>query len=82
MHRSPYELAAHVRCQIAHLAAERRACSPLDRDHRRPANPLARLRHSVGLGLIRAGAALAGPDALPPLSVPAARPMTTARPGS
>ena len=82
MHRSPWELEAHVRHQTALLATERRICSPPDGGSRQPTNPLARLRHGAGLGLIRVGEALTGHESVSVLSTAATRRATSARPGS
>ncbi len=82
MHRSHWELAAHVRHHLAYLAAERRICSRPEHGDRGGATPSTRLRHGIGLGLIRFGAALAGHDAVRAFSPSAARPATTVRPGS
>ena len=62
MCRGNWELAALARHRIADLAHEWRSCSSLGRGPRGPRQPVARLRHGLGLRLIWAGQALAGAD--------------------
>jgi len=62
MYRSTWELDAYIRQHIADLAAERRACSPIARGVDGPPGPITQLRHRLGIGLIKAGEALAGCD--------------------
>ena len=80
MFRSPWELEAQVRYQTARLADERRADSIVNGPAREPAESIARLRRSLGLGLIAVGERLVGRGANDALS-PAPRPSTAARGG-
>jgi hypothetical protein len=81
MYRSNWELAVYVRHHIASLADERRGCSPIDRDEDGPARLVTQLRHRLGIGLIRAGHALAGYDAVRVLPTPPGRPAPSGHPG-
>ena len=76
MYRSTWELAAYVRYHIAELADERRACSPIDGTDAGLARPVTRLRHRLGVGLIRVGHALADFEGVRGLPAPPAHPAT------
>jgi len=76
MYRSPWELAALVRQRNAYLVDERQVCSQIDQDDDGPASLVTRLRHRLGIGLIRVGQALAGYDTLRRLPAPPAWPAT------
>ena len=76
MYRSPWELAILVRHRIAYLVDERRICSQIDQGDDGPASLLTKLRHRLGIGLIKVGHALAGYDGLRGLPTPPARPAT------
>src|SRR5215210_687962 len=62
MYRSTWELDLYVRQHIADLVDERRSCSPIIQSVGGLASPLTQLRHRLGIGLIKAGEALAGCD--------------------
>ena len=74
MYRSTWELEAYVRHHIADLADEHRTCAPIAQRHDGPARQVTRLRHRLGIGLIKAGHALAGYDAVRGLPASPARP--------
>jgi hypothetical protein len=76
MYRSNWELDAYIRHHIADLADERRACSPITQGVDRLPGSMTRLRHILGIGLIRFGQALAGYDAVRGLPTSTARPAT------
>ena len=76
MYRSTWELATYVRHHIADLADERRACSSVRQSPGRLARPVTQVRHRLGLGLIKAGQALAGYEAIRGLPTAPARPAT------
>lgn len=74
--RSTWELEVSARHHIAYLADKRRACSSIDRGAEGSAHLATQLRHRLGLGLIQAGHALAGSDAVRGLATPPARAAT------
>ena len=76
MYRSPWEFAAYVRHHIADLAEERRTCPPITQSAGRLARPVTRIRHRLGLGLIKIGQVLAGYEAVRGLPTSPARPAT------
>jgi hypothetical protein len=76
MYRSTWELDAYVRHHIADLVDERRACSPIGQSVDRLPGSKTRLRHRLGIALIKVGQALAGYDAVRGL------PKSTARPAA
>ena len=76
MFRSPWELDALVRYRNADIASECRRCSRIDWTEIGMRRRLARLRRSVGIGLIQVGTTIAGRDALLP---PQARPKLANR---
>ena len=62
MYRSTWELDAYVRYHIADLVDDRQTCSPITQNVDGLASPMTRLRHRLGIGLIKVGQALAGYD--------------------
>ncbi len=82
MTRHPWELEQHVRYQMATVARGRRVGRPPAGAALGAATGLARLRHRLGLRLIRVGERLAGHRVPAPIGLGSGPPASIGRAGS